>query len=1039
MIVSNPVYDCNRHGQFQIWFQTNELYSVFKKNNISDEFLLCEYITSSGDTIYNLYLNDIRFSCGLTSFTSEETGFAKGFRVFSYRFIEQSDTMRMAVKSVRIINHDSDLLYVMGSSDISNRYDYNDTFVDVFKKINNMLDKATSQVGSKPVEKNEKYIEYIANHHELNRCKETFANMERFSLRYSAFEAASEYRVSGVVYKFKVDFVDEDDVGKLKEGTGVSISTNVLDPKSKSFDSATEISGTVANYDAPWVYIQINSNASYTDIPASGYLNERQNPEYRYKTAALSSLQTGSSPNKYLLDILVGRKVAKYNYKQIYFPHTVTEKDGSTHDNVNPRQCEAINKALQTTDFLLVQGPPGTGKTTIITEMIKEFVKQDKRVLICSKNNLAVDNVLEKCDDLYYDKDNTQKMLCLRLGTEAKVLPAIHHLLQRPLTSKIQDDIKKRSQETQKAKNEEKEHLAKSYQSSVVSTAIPCAIMSVFLGKREYFRHIDNTLTRKPVSFLFGKKSKDFHQSVKSLLEISNIICTDMYSLIVTANAVVSAQASKQNLVNIEKFFELCQQLVNSLPSSGLLFRLITRTDKNKFLNEINTALKFKNNILKDAETLFNYKGNSAAPHMQIRLHRPEDVPAEYADYIRTSFDELKDNIEVNYAMFTRVLELWHEELTDDKASLSEPLLQSVKIIGATCIGVNTNNHFKNLIYDIAIVDEAGQITLHDLLVPLAKAKKIILIGDHLQLPPGGESDFCDYIEANNLLDFTECETPEEYKDYKNKLNDIFSISLFEDLFNDPVFNKNKVMLDTQFRMHPDIATFISDNFYNGQYKSGVSAKSRTLNIADFDKPLYFFDTANCPQKYEDIHDDNKIHTNSFEAEICGKKIADIIVAIENGGYPKLIDKNGAFDIGVITAYKAQIPVIRKAIIKHLCNDYHYSKERAEGLTKPEVLAINTLDSFQGRDNQIIFYSFVRSNKTNSIGFLNEVRRLNVMMTRAKSLLVMVGDSETLINSEAFTIHDRKPKVKASVYFNNLVKYCKTKNGYIDVAKAGEF
>ena len=147
-------------------------------------------------------------------------------------------------------------------------------------------------------------------------------------------------------------------------------------------------------------------------------------------------------------------------------------------------------------------------------------------------------------------------------------------------------------------------------------------------------------------------------------------------------------------------------------------------------------------------------------------------------------------------------------------------------------------------------------------------------------------------------------------------------------------------------------------------------------------------------------------------------------------GGKALKNADGEYDIGVITAYKKQIPLIRNKTKEILLK--HYEPERTDDIISH--LAINTLDSFQGRDNQIIFYSFVRSNEDNRIGFLKEVRRLNVMMTRAKSLLVMIGDSVTLTNSNSYTVHDRR---RASDYYKALVEYCKIKQGYIDYANGG--
>jgi len=198
---------------------------------------------------------------------------------------------------------------------------------------------------------------------------------------------------------------------------------------------------------------------------------------------------------------------------------------------------------------------------------------------------------------------------------------------------------------------------------------------------------------------------------------------------------------------------------------------------------------------------------------------------------------------------------------------------------------------------------------------------------------------------------------------------------------------------------------------------------------------MYFADTCNSSERYEDFNEDETIHTNRYEAKICASYLVEILMAIENDTYvmpkKKLKNEEGDYDIGVITAYKAQIDLIREETIQCLKN--YYDEEKISEIMSH--LAINTLDSFQGRDNQIILYSFVRSNKEKKIGFLDEVRRLNVMMTRAKSLLVMVGDSKTLTESASKTVHDGK---RASEYYRKLIEYCREKKGYIDVTEVAK-
>ncbi|NMA64654.1 MAG: hypothetical protein GX957_00225, partial [Clostridiaceae bacterium] len=136
-------------------------------------------------------------------------------------------------------------------------------------------------------------------------------------------------------------------------------------------------------------------------------------------------------------------------------------------------------------------------------------------------------------------------------------------------------------------------------------------------------------------------------------------------------------------------------------------------------------------------------------------------------------------------------------------------------------------------------------------------------------------------------------------------------------------------------------------------------------------------------------------------------------------------------DLGIITPYKAQIKCIKDAIYKRLLSQGNLNKAQIENFISK--IEIDTVDSFQGRDKEIILYSFVRSNKECRIGFLDELRRLNVTITRAKRLIIMVGDSFTLTktSSSKRTLLNKPPQY----YFNYLMDYLHMKGYYRKISE----
>lgn len=1009
----NKTYKVNPLRPFYIFFKDQTCLNMF----------LSEYNSVNGFGIvknnngYKIYTNSYYFFARVK--VSSNDGSVIGLSVNRGFPINQNATLEAVLKRVRVTGLSSMHIYRTGVR--TNQIIFNGAY-DFFEFIDNVFNDSDVHEAV-PKEDEETYIDFLEEHKEIIEQEMEYSQQNLFSVEYSGFDSVTQNMQDGILYRFNIGKTEQ----KISKNTQVEISVNDLNKP---------IVAKVTEYDAPWLYLKFkNPNDSYTRIAAQGKISECTNVEYRLKLDAIRMLKNGSCVNEKFLDIVAGRKLLPIKSNFVYTPYTVQEKDGSSHDNVNPSQKRAIEKALSVDDFLLVQGPPGTGKTTIITEMVKLFVEKGAKILICSKNNLAVDNVLEKCQELYYDEQRTRKMQCLRLGDSGSVLPSVRCLLPRPLSLAIQDDVKKMSEQAENDYLQKETEIYENCSKALTECFVVCELIKFFLRIRDGYSFAHSALSKNFFSFLLGSKRKA--KSISHFYEISRIaneLCAELVNALKCENFVFGEKHLQNCVARTERIIALMQENSDELLNAKIRYKFILKTSFDSVLASASNSFKNREQLISDFYgAAQNYKGNPAWNILPETVNVSAGVPTDFADKYRVGLQNRINISQSKRVRFKNILNEWHEELLNDQKALEDPLIQCVKIIGATCIGANTTPSFKNAQYDVAIVDEAGQITLHDLLVPLVKAKKIILIGDHLQLPPSNANDFCRYLSDNNLLEFDNIDD-DKRGEYYNYLNQIYSVSLFERLFLDESFKNNKIMLDTQFRMHPIIAEFISKNFYDGAYKSGVSAKSRHLEIAGFDKPLYFVDTAFASDKYEDKNQDETKHSNKFEAEICAEYISKIIVAIENDDYdmPKkcLKNKDGNYDIGIITAYSDQIEPIRKGISDKLSK--YYESEQIEAILSR--FTVNTLDSFQGRDNQIVFYSFVRSNKEKNIGFLNELRRINVMMTRAKSLLVMVGDSETLTNSKARAVHSGQ---RVGEFYHDLIEYCKDNNGYIDYSKRG--
>ena len=253
--------------------------------------------------------------------------------------------------------------------------------------------------------------------------------------------------------------------------------------------------------------------------------------------------------------------------------------------------------------------------------------------------------------------------------------------------------------------------------------------------------------------------------------------------------------------------------------------------------------------------------------------------------------------------------------------------------------------------FDLVVIDEACQNTEPGSWFPIQKGEKVVMAGDHKQLPP--------------TIISTEA------------ARQGFAISLMErqvNLWGDQISR----LLTVQYRMHKDIQAFSSDQFYGGELKAHDSVAQHLLcDLPSVEKnewtetPLLFCDTAGGEWE-EELEPEGESKRNPKEAEWVLRKAGQLI---ESGVPPH--------DVAIIAPYAAQVRWLRKK------NVYDH-------------LEIDTVDGFQGREKEAVIISCVRSNRIGEIGFLGDERRMNVAMTRARRKLIMIGDSSTLGNHEFF-------------------------------------
>lgn len=383
-------------------------------------------------------------------------------------------------------------------------------------------------------------------------------------------------------------------------------------------------------------------------------------------------------------------------------------------------------------------------------------------------------------------------------------------------------------------------------------------------------------------------------------------------------------------------------------------------------------------------------------------LYQTKDITKSFREkhrHIATYYSEVKDQVSIE-----QMLSILNT-LKSESGDLTNIMIQNQyyceqDVIFGTCIGVGTDYVMSQggVHFDTVIIDEAGKANLAETIVPMTLGNRFVLVGDHKQLPPYiDRKEIEDYSveqirkqvskeadDEDSDSDYTEEELKNRCKAFTSDTITALSTSLFSDFFNHENFpEENKVTLNYQFRMHPDIGQYISELFYEGVLQSGTGTEKQTVEMPDFPNAVTFVDTTTPPRDFTYNPAESRSNDNSYFNKMEEDIIAEnIIPALET-----VIDANPDLSVGIITPYKGQCRNLRDRL-----SGTRFERD------------VFTIDSIQGSEFDIVVFSFVRSFSRRSnkkVGFLDDLRRLNVSLSRAKKKLILVGNLHTLQNPDA--------------------------------------
>jgi DNA polymerase III delta prime subunit len=650
-----------------------------------------------------------------------------------------------------------------------------------------------------------------------------------------------------------------------------------------------------------------------------------------------------------------------------------------------PKQENAIRVALNTPDIALIQGPPGTGKTTVIAAIVERLQEEaDKRgenikgqIELTSYQHAAVENMIDRIKP--NDLPAIPKIGQRRVGEDTYTFNVWEGKL-RDWCDEIAQEIRRKnpqlsfSNKAIELKLLTQQYLTLPSNQLAESLLNEVSILNSELVGENVIREA-NALKKKLEHWnsLDFQHSKDRRLlSARQLRHYANSFEDD------------GPARAKDALIKCEDILEPNEESVLKEASQW-------KPEKGEphFLPEL---FKIKNRLLQSltAPPIFS------RPKINSKILDLVEKAGQILSEARNTIEDKKtaalndflDQLENNTARVA-------QSIQDYSFAYASTCQQSASYKMADAKGTRTTTNAPDspqIEFEYVIVDEAARVGPLDLMISMAMGKKIILVGDHRQLPHFVEDDIVKSIEAGR---------PEGSKE---QIEDLLKKSFFEYMFTDRLKKIEKadeiprtVTLDQQFRMHPLLGNFISENFYRRH-----DPREAFTSNEDADFSHYLPGTNNKPAAWLDV----PVEKGRCQGNGSLYRPAEIHSIKETLNHWFNSEQGKGLSYGIISPYKKQADTIA---------------EQVKDLGIPsKYLKVGTVDAFQGMEFDVVFLSLVRNFNENRaqypFGFLEFEYRINVAMSRQKRLLVVVGDSGLVNNKIA------SEKIPGLVNFYQLVQ-----------------
>ena len=622
-------------------------------------------------------------------------------------------------------------------------------------------------------------------------------------------------------------------------------------------------------------------------------------------TVDIMEARSTNRRQQYAVDAFLYEQMANPNLANVLIEPSNTTRAPETaldffQDWLSDDKKAVVSKAISSNELFLIQGPPGTGKTSVIAEIVLQILRRDPdaRILLTSQSNIAVDHALTQIAEA---AGNSEPEM-VRIGRLEKIgVGGEKWTLEERARSWRQEVLDRCNPVIEELRQSEREARA----------AVRASDISP-----------DSAATDAGTIEEWISEAKDMASQLQEY-ELEND------SLEPDTPDAIKAEAT-----------DVVEQ---------------TRIQLREQLNALNELLS--NPI--DIQSISDEPAVLAA--IIEAAVSSDSNPVEAEDPAQRELRRIQD--------LRRVLTQW-TAVVGRPADFQYLIGISARVVAATCLfsanlfrgGRGNGLPESETGFDWAIIDEAGRATVPEILVPIVRSERAILVGDERQLPPMVDAEIVEETDGSAE-------------------GQSLTTSLFQSLIEQAGGSTQEhiASLRTQYRMHPAIGNLVSTVFYDGNLENGHIPRSRRRYSDLMPSPVTWISTSSLPNREENRFGES--YTNATEV--------DTVLQLLDKMEGKCRERRLRPTVGIITGYSAQVERLTARV---------NPTDRAKWINME--IEIATVDSFQGRECDVVVYSTVRSNRRNpTIGFLKDYRRINVALSRARDMLIIVGDDLMMENA----------------------------------------